>query len=409
MKTYTIRLFPSNQQVEELKNLSYLRNTLWNTLIDIEQYEYITYGRIIHNYELDKRITELRKKNDLSILNSKACQRISKEVYSSYQSFLKLIKKDNTVKPPQKIKDANIFHTIIYNQIGWFFQNDKIVINQIPFLYKSNISNIFELNIKEIRVKYKNKKWLCDICIDEKIRYLETITQENRILAIDLGLKSLGTCVDNEGKVIVIRNTSKKISKYYTKQIAKIQNKISKKKKYSKKYNILKRIVNKCYHKKNKQVKQTLHIQSKQLLNMNYHTIVIGDLSIKKLMQDKKNKSIKISKSFYESNISMFLLMLSYKSYSYKTNILKINEQYTTQINALTGKQFITKIGLGDRSVKLSDNVEIDRDLNSAINILERYFNNHLASMAKPLDKTSVIHRFNLMNKPHQIDNPVIL
>ena len=95
----------------------------------------------------------------------------------------------------------------------------------------------------------------------------------------------------------------------------------------------------------------------------------------------------------------MFITLLTQKSYSFNTDIVKQNEQYTTQTNSLTGKQFKEKINLSDRTVKLNDNIEIDRDLNSAINILQRYFNNHLASMTEPLDYSNVIHKFNLMNK----------
>jgi IS605 OrfB family transposase len=66
---------------------------------------------------------------------------------------------------------------------------------------------------------------------------------------------------------------------------------------------------------------------------MNYHTIVIGKLTVKKLMEKKDNKFSKISKSFHQSNIGMFLTLLEQKSYKYKTNITEINEHHTTQTN----------------------------------------------------------------------------
>lgn len=132
---------------------------------------------------------------------------------------------------------------------------------------------------------------------------------------------------------------------------------------------------------------------------MNYHTIVVGKLTVKKLMESEKNKYSKISKSFGMSNINMFLNLLIQKSNKYKTNILEIDERHTTQTNSLTGKLFDKKIELNDRTVKLNDNIEIDRDLNSAINILNRYFNNHLASMTEPLDLSNVIQNFNILNK----------
>ena len=411
MKTYTIRLFPSSEQVQQLNQLSSIRNSLWNTLIGMEQSEYDANKKIIHNYELDKHITNLRKTSDLSLLNSKACQRVSKEIYSSYQSFFKLIKKDKSARPPKLIDEAiiNKYHTLIYNQSGWSINSSEVIsINKIKFSYKSHL-NLKDLNIREIRVKYVNDKWLCDVCIEEEKVYLKSITQENKVLAIDLGLKNLGNCVDNLGNVIVITNKAKKISKYYLNQIGKVQNKLSAKNKGSKKYKKLRVAINKLYNKKNSQVKHALHAQSKELLSMNYKTIVIGDLSVKKLMESDKSKYSKVSKSFGMSNINMFVGFLIYKSHMHQTDIVKINEAYTTQTNCLTGKQFSPKIELKDRTVKLNDDIEIDRDLNASINILERYFNNHLAVMTQPLDKSSVIQKFNLLNKPSQIGKPISL
>ena len=63
----------------------------------------------------------------------------------------------------------------------------------------------------------------------------------------------------------------------------------------------------KLYQRKNAQIKQALHIQSKRLANMNYKTIVVGDLSVKKLMQKGNNKLTKTSRSFSESAIATFM------------------------------------------------------------------------------------------------------
>jgi len=145
--------------------------------------------------------------------------------------------------------------------------------------------------------------------------------------------------------------------------------------------------LNKCYNKKNAQIKQTLHIQSKKLANMNYNTIVIGDLTVKKLMStdgvNAKKKNVR--KSFNKSNITMFLQFLKYKCQATGTDVIKIDEHNTTQLNCLTGKLFKDKVELQDRTVKLNENVFIDRDLNSAINILKRWEQQHIASVNRPL------------------------
>lgn len=400
MLTYTIRLNVMGEQEDIINELSLVRNTLYNKLIDIQENEYKTNGKTLNNYGLDAYITEIRKDSFFSKLNSRACQCTSKGIYSAYLSFFELIKKDKTARPPRKIENVNEFKTITYNQSGWSFKpNNIVIINKIKLSYSSHLKDIDKMNIKEVRLKKINGKYLLDICIDDTIEYKDVATVNNKVMAIDLGLKTLGTCVDNKGNVVVIKNKAKKINKYYFKQIAKVQQKMASKKKKSKKYNKLKSVVSKLYSKKNSQIKHALHTQSKQLLSMNYRTIVVGDLSIKKLMSDDKSKYTNISKSFAMSNIAMFVQMLSYKAHRFNTEVVKINEQYTTQTNCLTGKIFKEKVELSQREVKLNEEIIIDRDLNASINILKRYFNNTIAPMTEPLDVSSVIRNFNIMNK----------
>lgn len=412
MKTYTIRLFPSQEQISQLNKLSDIRMDVWNTLIDTQQKEYQEKKKIYRKFDLINLLPELKNtiKPEWKELNSKSIQTIATEVSQSYLSFFTLIKKDKTARPPKQ-KELGKYHTLTFNQSGWIFRDDKIIINQIPFDYKTNLTNISELNIKEIRIKHKNNKWLCDIVVNNKNEYQDEKLIKSKVLSIDLGLKNLGTGVDNKGNVIILKNKSKKINQYFSKQINKVKSKLSKKEKGSKNYEKLNQVKRKLYSKKNSQIKQTLHIQSKNLVNMNYKTIVVGELTIKSLMKiEGVNENKKgIRKSFGESNIEMFLQLLSYKLQHTQSDLIKINERHTTQLNSLTGRMFKEKVKLKDRIVKLNDNVEIDRDLNSAINIMKRYYDNHLASMTEPLDYSSVIMNFNVCNNQSLIRKPIVL
>jgi hypothetical protein len=42
LKSYTVRLLPTNEQIEEFYKLSIIRNKLWNILVDIQNKEYET-------------------------------------------------------------------------------------------------------------------------------------------------------------------------------------------------------------------------------------------------------------------------------------------------------------------------------------------------------------------------------
>lgn len=399
-RTYTIRLFPNKGQEQQLQNLSLARNTLYNILIDIEDETYKATGKIKTEYDLDKDITALRKQMPLLLcLNSKASQRVAKEVYSSYKSFFNLIKKDNTAKPPQKLQEVNRFHTVVYNQTGWKFINDETLkINGVIVNYKGVPDTDYpKQTIKEVKLKYRDGKYLLDLGIENYVQEKHELTQENKVLAIDLGIKNLCNGVDNIGNVITIPNKSKKINAYFRKQISKVQSKMDKCAKGSNRHEKLKKVKKKLYKRKDAQIKQTLHIQSKKLVNMNYKTIVVGDLSVKKLMEKGSNKLTKTSRSFSESAIATFMEFLTYKCQNSNTGLETINEKWTTQQNCLTGKLFKDKVELSDRVVHLSDSIVIDRDLNAAINILKRYEQNHLALLTVPLDVSNVVNRYNLL------------
>jgi len=399
-RTYTIRLFPNKEQAKQLQELSLARNTLYNILIDIEWQTYGKTKKIKTEYDLDKDITLIRKERVLlTKLNSKASQRVAKEIYSSYKAFFSLIKKDKSAKPPHRLNDVSKLHTIVYNQTGWkFLNNYEIKLNGITLPYKGiPLIEYNTLNVKEVKLKFINGKYLLDLGVETIVKEADILNVNNKVLAIDLGIKNLVNGVDNLGDVVVLPNKAKRINRYFRKQISKVQSKMDKCVKWSNAYKKLKKVKKKLYNRKNSQIKQTLHIQSKRLANMNYKTIVVGDLKIKKLMEKGSNKLTKISRSFSESAIATFMEYLTYKCQAKNTEVISIGEQWTTQQNCLTGKLFKDKISLSERTVRLSDSIVIDRDLNAAINILKRYEQNHLALLTAPLDVSSVVNRYNLL------------
>ena len=399
-KTYCIRLFPDREQSQQLRTLASARNTLYNILIDIEQRSFEQNQAIKSEYDLDKEITILRKLNSsIASLNSKACQRLAKEIYGSYKSFFQLRKKSKNVQPPQKINDTGRFHTIVYNQSGWVFISDSLVkVNGIPLKYKGMPGiNYKDLQIKEVKLKLVNNKYLLDLGAVYEIKEPERLEVENKVLALDLGIEKLASGVDNTGRWVTIPNKAKKINDYFYKEISKIQKKLSRCQKGSRRYRKLKNTLRRLYVRKNAQVKQTLHIQSKKLSNMNYKTIVVGDLQVKKLMEKEDNKKDKMSRSFGRTAVSRFMEYLTYKCRARHTEVETIGEQWTTQLNCLTGKLFKERVEIKDRVVQLSDSIMLDRDLNAAVNILKRYEQNHIALLTAPLDISSVVNRYNLL------------
>jgi putative transposase len=396
-KTHTIRLFPDASQEKQLYNFMCLRNIIWNKLVSIREQTYQSTKKGMSDFDLIKLLPKIKKEYpELKNYNSRAAQAVAKQIGSSYRSFFRHLKNGDRKARPPGIVDENKIVSIVFNQSGWKFKKEKIKFSKIdnPILFKSK-DDITKLKIKEVRIKLINNKWLCDLIIEYKDEYQEN--KSNKVLAVDLGLKSLATGIDNDGKVIILNNKAKKIAKYFGKQIAKVSKQLSIKTKDSNQHKHLSKVRTKLYNKKNAQVKQTLHIQSKKLSNMNYQTIVLGDLSVKELMS--KEKSYKgVRKSFSQSSIDTFRQFLTYKCQG-KTNVVEIDERHTTQLNCLTGKKFSKKVELKDRIVQLAEGIIIDRDLNSAINILRRWESYHLAALIPPLELSGVLKENNLFQE----------
>lgn len=399
-RTYSVRLFPTRLQIGKLEELSKTRNLLWNEIMAIEEKAFEE-KHLIGEFDLNNMLPALKEEHpEYKTLNSKACQRICKEVYSSYRSFFRLVKKDKTAKSPRKIEDVEQFHTVVFNQSGWKFIDGNIVrLNGITLQYKGmNGVDFTTLNAKEVRLKKKNGKYMLDVMHEKEIEEPKEIKSENKVLAIDLGLKELATGVDNFGKVIVLKNKAARIDKYFSREIGKVKSKLSKKQRNSRSWSKLNKTKKRLYKRRNAQVRDTLHIQSKRLADMNYKVIVVGDLSVKKLMSKEGNNKEKknVRKSFQETSIGRFMEFLTYKCLARHNEVMTLSERWTTQTNCLTGKLFKEKVGLSDREVWLNETVCIDRDLNAAINIMRRYEQCHIALMTTPLDVSNVVARHNL-------------
>jgi putative transposase len=397
-KTHTIRLFPSVAQEQQLRNLMRIRNIIWNKLVYIRDKTFQETKKGMSDFDLMNLLPTLKQEQpELSAYNSKAAQVIAKQIGAAYRSFFRHLKNGNTKARSPGIVDENKIVSLTFNQSGWSFKNGKITLSKLddPIAFKSK-EDIGNLTIKEIRIKLRNGKWLCDLIAEYNDDY--QLNNSNNVLALDLGLTKLATGIDNTGKVIVLPNRAKKISQHFGKQISKVDQKISSKKEGSRRHKKFRQVRKDLFKRKNAQVKQALHIQSKQVANMNYHTIVLGDLSVKELMSKENNKKKGVRKSFAQSAIDTFRQFLTYKCQG-KTNVVEIDERHTTQTNCLTGKKFKQKVELKDRTVQLAPDIIINRDLNSAINILKRWESFHLAALIPPLDLSIVFEERNLFER----------
>ena len=209
-----------------------------------------------------------------------------------------------------------------------------------------------------------------------------------------MGLQKLAHGIDSSGKSIIILNKAKKIAKYFGKQIKKVNEKISRKTKDSKQYKYLKEVRKELYRKQVVQVEETLHIQSRKLVDMNYQQIIFGDLSISEIVQRDNNKLKNVRKSFQQSSIAKFLEFVKVKAARKHIVVYEVDERYTSQTNCITMEKFPERVELGDRKLQISDEIVIERDLCSCIVMYRKISEGYIyrrGTWVKPSSQTLVV------------------
>jgi putative transposase len=128
--------------------------------------------------------------------------------------------------------------------------------------------------------------------------------------------------------------------------------------------------------KKSHQIKDFQHKLSKKMVeNTKANTIIVGDLNVKNMAQSKKvtgKKKRSINRSTQNQGyLSRFIGFLTYKAELRGKKVIRIDESYTSKECCVCGTRH--DMPLWERIMKCDCGNVIDRDRNSAINIMKRF------------------------------------
>jgi len=205
----------------------------------------------------------------------------------------------------------------------------------------------------------------------------------NNVLAIDLGLNNLATCVSN-GVVkpfIIDGRRLKSINAYYNKRKAKIQRTLeqTRGRKWSSK---LQSLTTKRNAAINDYIHRASHFVVKKCLEFNISKVVVGDVT---LSLDSINLGKKTNQNFVNLSLGQFIDKLSYKLGSHGIKLEVTNESYTSKASFIDGdflpKKYNPKVKhkrvfsgrrLYRGLYKASDGRFLNADVNGAYNILRK-------------------------------------
>jgi len=360
--TYKFRMYPNKEIREKLDfALDICRQTYNNLLEEMNNQVKIDRKAIQH------KIVELKEvRPKLKEVYSKTLQYECYRLFSNLSALRELKKKGRKVGR-LRFKGKDWFKTISYNQSGfWFEQKGKKGILELSKIgiIKVKSHRQVEGKIKQITIKKSLGKWYCMIVTD----FIQKRICGNKEIGIDLGINNY--IMDSEGNSIAHPKTIDK----YAEELKTAQQELSRKKKGSYNRNKVRFRVAKIHEKIERVRNDFLHKLSNQYVK-DCKLIVIEDLAIKDMIQSSYN-----AKNIADSSWNRFVQFLCYKAENAGCKVEKINPKNTTKQCSNCGN--IQKMPLWIRTYKCSScGFEIDRDLNSAINIKNKFLGSERANV----------------------------
>jgi putative transposase len=180
----------------------------------------------------------------------------------------------------------------------------------------------------------------------------EETHEHDGVLAIDLGVKTLATGVNEQGRFYHINGF--KGSRWYCRQLDKIRSKRDR-------------------NKQNDSLHKASHLIAHKLVE---RTVVVGDLSQRQMvMKEHRERNKHLNRAvFNEWGLYTFIQMLLYKCQLYGKDLVILDERDTSKTCSGCGHK--QNMPLWKRTYRCPNpdcRLSLDRDENSAVNILKRY------------------------------------
>lgn len=352
IKAFKYRIYPNKSQEVLLSKTFGCIRVIWNANVE----SFNSYDKD-HNPK-PKIITKsdlIIDKPWLNEVSAAAIQQKIRDFQETSKQFFSKTRKKKINRPSFKKKSGNQSYRLPNQKFS--INGNKIRLEKIGWV-RMSVDRIIPGDCKILSCTISKNccnQYLVSISVDTVICHKP---KTGKSVGVDLGLKSFVTLSDN----VVIDNI--KFFREKQSEIIKIQKHLSRKKKGSNRYKKNKlriaRLHNKIANKRN----DFLHNVTTLLIN-NYDIICIEDLNVSGMLSNHK-----LAKSISDTSFSIFRSMLEYKCNWYGKKLVVIDRFYPSSKTCSKCGWKKEDLALSDRVFKCENcGMEIDRDLNAAINI----------------------------------------
>ena len=359
----------------EADNLCWLSKNLYNsTLYSVRQY-YFENKKFLKYQVVNKMYVDTNNP-DYRALPAKVAKHTQMLVEKNFKSFFGLLKSkekgkyNKPVKIPKYLNKKTGRQVVHYEKGAISFKKQGYIkLSKTEIEIKSNLTKD---KVQFVRIVPKNNYIVIEIGYNIQEKELQL---NNNVLAIDIGVNNIASCVTNTGDKFLINGKQLKYINYnYNKRIADIQSKLKLTHNKNKS-----RYKNQITNKRNNRINDYLHKITTYIVNQavskNITTIVIG--YNKEWKQDTNMGKVN-NQNFVNIPFYTFISMLEYKSKLKGIDFKTITEEYTSKCSFIDEEEIGKHKEYAGKRInrnffRSKKGIIINADINGAYNILKKY------------------------------------
>ncbi len=310
-------------------------------------------------YDQCRALTEVRSDDpEYESISVQVFRGVIGRIDKAFQSFFRRVKAKEKAGFP-RWRSKHRWHTIEINDQCWRMlkrEGDKTVL-KIKGLPRIVVRPSRELppNVLLKAIRITRKPLRTEVALSYELPDVETVKETTRPVGIDVGISKRLTLSDGE------KVDKREIDR---RNLIRLQRSVSRKKKGSNNRRKAVSLLAKEWQRLTDKERNYLHRLTSEIVRM-HDFIAVEKLETKKMLGNRQ-----LARSIQEQTWGKFATLLNEKAESAGVKMVYVNPQGTSQECSSCGAE--VKKDLSVRTHKCSCGLEMDRDLNAAINILHR-------------------------------------
>lgn len=358
-KAMKYRLFPNAIQEKALDSTLYLCRTLYNAALEERRTAYRKCGVSISFYEQKRALTEIKADSpEYKGVHSQVLQDVIERLDKAFKGFFRRVKTKQTAGYP-RFKGRFHYDSFTYPQAG---KTGAMPLPESGKVYLSKIGNVrckyhrpLEGVVKTATVKREGDKWFIVFTCEVDTCPLPATGD---VVGIDLGTNP-NFLITSDGEFVEAPRHFKKAER----KIGLLQRSAAKKKRGSRRQKELKRQIA-SEHRRVANRRRDFHHKTARTLVNRHDAVFHEDLNIIGLTRTRTAKGV------LDAGWASFINILSLKAANAGRTVLGVDPKYTSQDCSECGHR--QKVKIGHAYVCANCGMDMHRDVNAALNILNR-------------------------------------